>query len=75
LNGRRYQFENPSFAVPRIKKLVVFNDVEEGTMALSVWESDPHCEKGCCENAYSLYRLGADGAIHLIDENGYGCDV
>jgi hypothetical protein len=73
--GQRYVLENPDFAVPRIKKVLVLRCAGETTMALFVWEPDPHCEALCCEFAYSLYELGAQGVIRLLGENGYGCDV
>jgi hypothetical protein len=73
--GQRYTFESPAFAVPRLKRVLLFRAVGETPLALAVWESDPHCEALCCEYAYSLYELGAGGALRVISENGYGCDV
>lgn len=71
----RHRITPPDFAVPRIKNVVVIRSTGSLPRALVSWASDPHCQKLCCEFAFSLYELGPRGRLVTLGESGYGCDV
>ena len=59
---------------PGVKKAYLLNISGAADRYLFLrWIADTECAEGCCENSYSLVRVGKE--VTVVAGNSYGCDV